>query len=238
MKNIFLKTEWRKLIMINYEVQPALLQPYLPKGTELDSWNGKYFVSVVGFKFINTKVKGIKFPFHINFEQVNLRFYVKRILKNEIRHGVVFIKEIIDKPLIKFIARNLYKENYVTMSMQHHWEINNDTLNISYQWKTNNKWNKISVKSKNELNVSEIDSEERFISEHYWGYIQVNKNKSYEFRVEHPAWKIYTFNEPLINVDFKATYGSAFDCLKYKQPSSAFLVEGSEVFLGDKNLIT
>lgn len=238
MKNIFLKTEWRKLIMINYEVQPALLLPFLPKGTELDSWNGKYFISIVGFKFLNTKVKGIKFPFHSNFEQLNLRFYVKRKIKNEIRHGVVFIKEIIDKPLVKLIARALYKENYVSMPMQHQWDINNKNLSISYRWKQHNKWNDISITAKNELTDSKTNSEERFIAEHYWGYIQVSKSKSYEFRVEHPPWKIYQLKSYSMNVDFKATYGKAFECLQNQQPSSTFLVEGSEVFLGDKELIT
>ena len=110
MKSTFLHTEWRKLIMVNYEVNPAVLKPYLPYGTELDSWNGKYYVSVVGFKFLNTKVKGIKFPFHVNFEQVNLRFYVKRTVNGEVKKGVVFIKEIIDKTIVKFMARTLTKK--------------------------------------------------------------------------------------------------------------------------------
>ena len=238
MKNVFLKTEWRKLIMINYEVNPKILLKYLPKGTELDSWNGKYFVSVVGFKFINTKVKGIKFPFHINFEQVNLRFYVKRKIKNEIRHGVVFIKEIIDKPIVKFIARSLYKENYVTMPMQHHWNVSNTGLDISYRWKLAGKWNDIAINASTHLVASKEGSEERFIAEHYWGYIQVNQKKSYEFKVEHPEWKMYSLNNYKVNIDFNAVYGTDFKHLQKKQPSSVFLVEGSEVLLGDKKRIT
>jgi len=237
MKNPFLHTEWRKLIMVNYEVEPEVLKPYLPFGTELDSWNGKYFVSVVGFKFLNTKVMGIKFPFHINFEQVNLRFYVKRKVGNEIRHGVVFIKEIIDKSIVKFVARMLYKENYVQQPMRHSWKEGKDHFNIKYEWKLNNKWNSISVKTKKILVDTLKNSQERFIAEHYWGNIQIKKNKSYEFKVEHQPWKMYSLINYNIDVDFEAVYGKSFSILKNQQPSSVFLVEGSEVSLGDRKTI-
>lgn len=237
MKNPFLHTEWRKLIMVNYEVNPDILTPYLPFGTELDCWNGKHYVSVVGFKFLNTKVLGIKFPFHVNFEQVNLRFYVKRKVGNEVRHGVVFIKEIIDKSIVKFVARMLYKENYVQQPMKHSWKEDKDYFNIKYEWELNNKWNSISVKTKKVLANSLKNSQERFIAEHYWGNIQIIKDKSYEFRVEHPPWKIYSLVDYNINVDFGAVYGKDFGHLKGKQPSSVFLVEGSEVSLGDRKTI-
>lgn len=223
--------------MVNFEVNPAILKPYLPFGTELDSWNGKYFVSVVGFKFLNTKVMGIKFPFHVNFEQVNLRFYVKRKVGNEIRHGVVFIKEIIDKSIVKFVARMLYKENYVQQPMRHSWQEKNDHFNIKYEWKWKDKWNSISVKTKKVLTDTLKGSQERFIAEHYWGNIKVKNNKSYEFRVEHPPWKIYSLIDYNINVDFETVYGKSFGILKNQKPSSVFLVEGSEVLLGDRKSI-
>ena len=237
MKSTFLHTEWRKLIMVNYEVNPAVLKPYLPYGTELDSWNGKYYVSVVGFKFLNTKVKGIKFPFHVNFEQVNLRFYVKRKVNGEVKKGVVFIKEIIDKTIVKFIARTLYKENYVQYPMKHSWKEVSDQLDIKYEWKLNDKWNSIVVQAKKELSKTKEGSQERFIAEHYWGYIKINKKKSYEFRVEHPEWKMYSLIDYKIDVDFKECYGNDFEILQNQEPTSVFLVEGSEVSLGDRKSI-
>jgi len=233
----FLHTEWRKLIMINYEVNPDLLQPYLPYGTTLDSWNGKCFVSVVGFKFINTKVKGIKFPFHIDFEQVNLRFYVKRKDGEATRHGVVFIKEIIDKPIVKWVANSLYKENYERLPMKSNWLESKENLNVNYQWKIAGKWNEIEVNSGNQLVEVEENSEEQFISEHYWGYIQINDKKSYEFQVEHEPWKVYSINRTKIDIDFKSVYGESFDLLRSQTPSSILLAEGSEVLLGDRKLI-
>ena len=91
----FLNAEWRKLILANYEIDPNILKKYIPAHTELDIWNGRCYVSLVGFMFVNTKMLGMKIPFHINFEEVNLRFYVKHKSKGEYKRGVVFIKEII-----------------------------------------------------------------------------------------------------------------------------------------------
>ena len=135
----FLKAEWRKLIMINYEVSPEILQKYVPKGTELDFFEGKCYVSVVGFMFLNTKLLGMKIPFHSNFEEVNLRFYVKREVDGEIKRGVVFVKEIVPKPALTFVANTVYKENYETLPMKHSWNILEDSLTVDYQWKMKGK---------------------------------------------------------------------------------------------------
>ncbi len=107
MAKTFLKAEWRKLVMANYAVDPALLMNYLPNKTELDFWNGTCYVSLVGFMFQNTKVMGIKIPFHVDFEEVNLRFYVRYKDAGEWKRGVVFIKEIVPKPMLKIVANTI-----------------------------------------------------------------------------------------------------------------------------------
>jgi uncharacterized protein YqjF (DUF2071 family) len=69
---VFLTAEWRHLAMLNYIIDPALLKPLVPAGTELDFWGGQTYVSMVGFLFLNTRVRGIPIPFHRNFEEINL----------------------------------------------------------------------------------------------------------------------------------------------------------------------
>src|SRR5476651_14724 len=118
-KRQFLKAKWTNLLMLNYEVDPAILQPHLPPGTVLDTWEGKTLVSMVGFLFQDTQVLGVKWPFHVNFEEVNLRFYVKHFDGTEWKRGAVFVSEIVPKPLIVLIANNLYKEHYSAMPMRH-----------------------------------------------------------------------------------------------------------------------
>jgi uncharacterized protein YqjF (DUF2071 family) len=77
--------------MLNYEVEPERLMPLVPKGTELDTHDGKTFVSMVGFLFLNTRVMGLAIPFHRDFEEINLRFYVRRKAEDGWRRGVVFV---------------------------------------------------------------------------------------------------------------------------------------------------
>ena len=91
----FLTAEWRDLALLNFEIEPDVLLPHVPGGTEIDLWDGRCFVSVVGFRFFRTRLMGLPIPFHSNFLEVNLRFYVRREVQGELRRGVVFIKEIV-----------------------------------------------------------------------------------------------------------------------------------------------
>jgi len=225
----FLNAQWRKLIMINYAVDPQILMPYLPPKTELDFFEGKAYVSVVGFMFVDTKMLGMKIPFHINFEEVNLRFYVKHKAKDGWRRGVVFIKEIVPKLAISTIANLIYKEHYETCKMRHQWDITSDTLLINYGWKKKGLWNEIEVLAKNTPLDILPGSDLEFITEHYWGYTKINKTQSFEYEVKHPIWKIYPVIEHKIEVDFGTVYGKDFDLLKGQEPASIMLAEGSEI---------
>ncbi len=229
----FLRAEWRKLIMINYKVDPELLKPYVPKGTELDFFQGNCYVSLIGFMFKNTKLLGVKIPFHTNFEEVNLRFYVKRKDKDTWKRGVVFIKEIVPKPAITFVANTIYNENYQTLPMKHSWEIEEDKITVDYQWKTNTEWNKISVLADNKMKDMDPNSEIEFIAEHYWGYAK-NGLKATEYEVTHPSWKYYPVRESNMDVNFEETYGSEFKLLQKLEPDSIFLLEGSEISVENK----
>src|SRR6266700_4972939 len=167
---IFLTAEWRYLAMLNYEVEPVLLSEFIPAGTELDCWNGKAFVSLVGFRFLKTQVRRISIPFHCNFNEVNLRFYVRRREGNEIKTGVVFIKEIVPRWAIAAVARAIYNERYVALPMNHRIEAGETSLSVEYGWNSGVGWNGLSMQAEGNPELPKPDSEERFISEHYWGY--------------------------------------------------------------------
>ena len=177
----FLKAEWRKLAFANYEVDPSILAEYVPPGTELDLWEGKCFVSLIGFIFLNTKIFGIKVPFHSTVEEVNLRFYVKRFENNTWKRGAVFIKEIVSKPALTFVANTIYKEHYETMPMNYEWEENSVNRSVAYYWKKNKIWQSFKITAA--LNTSEIkeNSETEFITEHYWGYFDLVYGKDFKF---------------------------------------------------------
>ena len=228
----FLKAYWKNLILINYEINPNILTPFLPKGTALDSFNGKYFISIVGFMFKDTKVLGVKLPFHINFEEVNLRFYVKHNGKR----GVVFIKEIVPKPLITFVANSIYHEHYQTNKMTHRWEENDNHNEFEYQWKLNDQWQSISVKTEKTLSDIKDNSEEQFITEHYFGYTK-HKNKTYEYEVTHPTWQNLKVTSFKVNLNFEANYGQYFKILQSLKPTSVILATGSKITVKNKRTI-
>lgn len=233
----FLKAEWRKLAFANYIIDSDLLTEYLPFGTELDLWNEKCFVSLVGFMFINTKLLGIKVPWHINFEEVNLRFYVKRYESGEWKRGVVFIKEIVPKRALTFIANNIYNENYETMPMSHNWEKTQNNRIVEYKWGKPGKINTFKIEAS--LNDYDIkpNSDIEFITEHYWGYAKINDQKSNEYEVTHPKWKIYKIEDYKIDVDFGLSYGNKFEFLNSMKPISVMLAEGSEITVENKKSI-
>ena len=233
----FLTAEWRKLAMANYEVSPALLAPYVPFGTELDLWEGKCYVSLVGFMFSNTKLLGIKIPFHTNFEEVNLRFYVKRFNGTQYKRGVVFIKEIVPKPALTFVANTVYQENYETLPMQNRWEETSEKRLVTYQWKKNNHWNSFSVTTKRDAVPIPVGSDTEFITEHYWGYAHRNKHSANEYEVTHPKWEHYPVLDYKIEVAFEAVYGASFGFLSNTSPTSVFLAEGSPITVERKKII-
>jgi len=233
MKKPFLTAEWRKLILVNYAIDPEILKKYLPHKTELDLWEGKCYVSVVGFMFLNTKVKGCKLPGHINFEEVNLRYYVKHDNGDEVRRGVGFIKEMVPKPFIAGVARTIYKEPYQTLPMKHNWSEDNE-INVEYSWKIKGIWNSVSVQAESSPFSFDENSEADFITEHYWGYTKISNARTNEFEVRHPAWNIYKIKNFEVNVDFEANYGADFKFLNQQQPLSVMLAEGSEISVGNK----
>lgn len=214
--------------MANYEVPAELLLPYLPKHTELDLFQGKCYASLVGFMFENTRVLGMKIPFHVNFEEVNLRFYVKRKHGNEWRRGVVFIKEIVAKPAITFVANKLYNENYATHPTAHYKSFKENSTTIGYVWESRNAVNEISFTTNNKKQPLIQGSNEEFITEHYWGYSKAD-DYTVEYAVEHPPWNIFECEKQQVSCTFGEVYGKDFGFLEKQEPSSVFMAEGSEI---------
>lgn len=233
----FLKAEWRKLVIANYVIDKEVLTKYVPSGTELDLWNGNCYVSLVGFMFQNTKLLGIKIPFHVNFEEVNLRFYVKRFENGEWKRGVVFIKEIVPKRALTFVANTVYKEHYETMPMSHTWATDKESSSVEYQWKKQGKWNKFKVQTGTEKFDIDLNSETEFITEHYWGYAKVNEFITNEYEVRHPRWQVYKVKHYDIDVDFGVVYGKEFEFLNQLTPNSVMLAEGSLISVESKRTI-
>jgi uncharacterized protein YqjF (DUF2071 family) len=225
----FLKAKWQNLIMANYEVDPGILEPYLPKGVELDYFNGKTYVSLVGFLFKDTRIFNVPIPKMGTFEEVNLRFYVTRKVGTIQKRGVVFINETVPSKLVALVANTLYKEHYTAVPTKHKFFLEEGEKHIDYEWKVNSAWNSMHVRATTEEFEMQKDSFEEFIFEHYYGYSKLSESKSSEYRIAHPSWKINTVKSYQIQCDFAAFYGKSFESLKHSKPYAVFLAEGSDV---------
>ena len=222
-----LTADWRDLALVNYEIDPAVLLPYLPAGTEIDLWAGNCFVSAVGFRFLKTRLMGVPIPFHANFLEVNLRFYVRREVEGEIRRGVVFIKEIVPRRAIAWVARVLYNENYVALPMRHRV----DACSARYEWRLAGAWNCLALAGLGDWSIPDPTSEAAFITEHYWGYAVQRDGSTLEYRVEHPRWRVAQAEDVELVCDVGRLYGDEFTEALSREPASAFLAEGSEILV-------
>ncbi len=222
----FLTAEWRSLVILNYEIDPVVIASLVPEGTELDSWNGRTFVSVVGFLFLETRIRGIRIPFHHSFEEVNLRFYVRRWAGGEWRRAVVFVKELVPRAAIAWVARTWYNERYVAVPMGHAFSQGGA---VTYWWKNGSDRGALELVARGELAPVREGTEEEFITEHYWGYAKQPDGSTLEYRVEHPRWRVKPADRAALSCDVENLYGAAFVEALSVAPASAFLAEGSAV---------
>lgn len=219
--------------MLNFAIDPAILHDRVPTGTELDFWNDRTYVSIVGFRFLNTRIMGVPIPFHRHFSEVNLRFYVRRKSGDEWRRGVVFIKEIVAVPAVTTIARWVYNENYITLPMRHHIdevaETEHAERSVSYSWKWRQKWTDLSAVVLGKPSSLEPGSEEEFITEHYWGYAGQRDGSTMEYEVEHPPWQVWRAASSKLDCDFESLYGKEFAETLSAKPTSALIADGSAI---------
>ncbi len=228
MAHTFLKANWENLIMANYSVDPEVLTPFLPNGVELDYYHQKAYVSLVGFMFLKTSLFGFPIPFFGSFEEVNLRFYVKRKIGAKIQKGVVFINETVPFKIVASIANKLYKEHYISIPTKHSIDIG-EAKKISYSWKMNKRWNSIEVTANRIQDKIESGSMEAFIFERYFGFTKIDKQTTQSYRINHPSWQTNQLLTATVDCEFGEMYGDSFSGLTQRQPESIFLAEGSPI---------
>lgn len=226
----FLTAEWRDLAIMNYEIAPSVLAPLAPAGTELDAWRGVACVSLVGFRFLRTRLVGLPVPGHAAFPEVNLRFYVRRRVAGEWRRGVVFIREVVARRAVALVARWRYNEPYEVHPMRY--AVERDSGGVArwarYEWRSGGAWAGISLAVRSALATPGDDAEETFITEHHWGYTRQRDGSTVEYHVEHPRWRVAQA-EGTLEGPVREAYGGAFAEALSAPARSAFYAEGSAV---------
>ncbi len=222
--------------MLNYVVDPAFIEPLVPAGTEIDYHDGETFVSIVGFLFLDTRLLGVPIPLHRDFEEVNLRFYVKRRSADTWRRGVVFVRELVPRRAVALVARAFYGEGYLALPMKHNIEHSDSSVSAEYSWRRGQKWEFLKVSASGEPHSIPAGSHAEFITEHYWGYTAV-RDRCSEYRVEHSRWKIWdaaTFN---FCAEIAVLFGRQFAETLRAAPRSVFIADGSPITVQKREIL-
>ena len=228
----FLTARWESLALLNFECPRDFLEPLVPSGTELDTWRDVCLISLVGFRFVDTRVMGVGIPCHRSFEEVNLRFYVRRRHSDgSLRRAVVFIKELVPRRAIALVARLIYNEPYSTVAMNHKISLDPDSGgSVAYGWVHRGLEYCLRASVTGAATAVAPGSEAEFITEHYWGYTRRRGGGTSEYRVDHPGWLIWDALESTYERPQTPTlFGSTFSEVLGPEPRSAFVAVGSEV---------
>ena len=226
----FLTASWEHLVLLNYRVDPALLVPLVPAGTELDTWEGSCFLSLVAFCFLDTRVLGIRVPGHRDFEEANLRFYVRRRSAQGWRRAVVFVRELVPRWAIATVARVIYNEPYLALPMSHEIDVSPDRGgHIAYGWRYRGSTYSVTATVTGPPRPLVRGEQAEFITEHFWGYTRQRDGGTLEYQVEHPPWAVWTPSQAAFSGPATELYGPAFGSILSAQPASAFVALGSPV---------
>jgi uncharacterized protein YqjF (DUF2071 family) len=182
--------------------------------------------------FPKHRMFGIPIPLHRNFEEVNLRFYVRRKAGDDWRRAVVFIKELVPRHSIAFVARVLYNEKYAWVPMAHNVNLPSETNGATRCCTLGGMRavkNTIKLVASGPPQQITPGSLQEFITEHYWGYSTMRNGSTLEYRVDHPQWRIWEADSSHLVCNVESLYGTPFVEVLSQAPSSAFLAEGSGV---------
>ena len=250
---VFLTAWWKNLVMLNYEVPARTLAPFVPPGTELDGWEGEALASIVGFEFDDVRILNARCPFHRHFEEVNLRFYVRRRTPDGWRRGVVFVRELVPLPAVALLARRLYGEPYRALPMRRRFRhraapsahpgrtTSASSTAARYSWRHDGVWSHVEVTADTgrEPARPEPGSEEEFVTDHAYGY-GTRRGRTIEYVVEHPRWRCWKVLDARFDCrpeTVRALYGENF-APYLESPRSAYLVEGSPVVVRRPRAVT
>lgn len=229
----FLTAEWRHLLFVNFEIDPTLAQRYVPRGTELDLLDGRALASIVAFRFLKTRLLGVPVPWHRDFDEINLRLYVRHRTPDGWRRGVTFVRELVPRPAIAWTARLAYNEPYRAVRMRH--AISMDPMtggSLRYGWRQSGSWHEVGATVTGPNQPIEPDSTIGFVTEHYFGYTRQRNDSTVEYAVHHDRWRVWPDATTELKIDIPAVYGADWAPALTAPPFSAFVCDGASVAIG------
>lgn len=226
MRRPFLTARWEHLIIANYAVDDAVLGARVPRGLELDRWNGNAYVSLVAFRFLDTRVMGVRWPGFVNFPELNLRFYVR---DGAGRRGVMFVREYVPSRVVGAIARAVYNEPYASARMSGEVTNAGERVRAAYSIRAGGREHRMNAESSDAPVVPGEGTAEHFFKEHDLGFGVDRRGRVLTYRVDHPRWAVFPSPTAAIDVDWALLYGEEWRVMNGRRADSVVFARGSEV---------
>ncbi|HKE19548.1 MAG TPA: DUF2071 domain-containing protein [Kofleriaceae bacterium] len=222
---------------MTFAIDPRALRGLVPVGTEIDTFDdGRAPLSMVALRFDDSRVLGLPIPFARSYDQVALRFYVRRWLGGDRwRRGTVPVIEFVPVSALVSAGHVLYGEAYerrpVTSRVRPPDPGTNRGGRAVYRWRTDRSIHRLAVDFSGELHLPAPDSREAFLVERYWGYLARHADLTSEVRVDHPPWRIWSAAEGHLTAEVPQLFGDRFARALASPPVSVVVAEGSRLEL-------
>jgi uncharacterized protein len=225
---VFLTARWTDVLLVNCRVSPSLLQPYVPSGSTLDTPDAEpdaHLLSMIVFRFQDTRVREMRVPTAQDFAELNLRFYVR----DNDRRAAVFLREFVPAPLVILGARLFYRQPYYPARISHTVTRQDAEIRVQTRFRNHAHRGTIDVTARNTPRVPDEASVEHFIKEHYWGFHQDRRGGSFAYRVDHPIWTTYPVEQATMTIDPGALLGGAWRSVNWHEARhSVVFADGSD----------
>jgi len=220
-----LTARWSNLVLLTYEVDPALVEPWLPGGVEADLVGGRALVSLIAFDFLDTRIRGRRIPGFVDFPEINFRTYVR----GGDRLGVVAIRELVPSPLAAAVGRLRFNEPFRAAPIESRTVSMGDELLVEHRWKWKDQGYFLRMTSDQTSVPAAAEAPAHHLLGRRWAYGRSRRGEPKVLRIEHPEWALRRVRTLDFDVDYAALYGPEWAVLNGKQPASTHLAVGSAV---------
>jgi uncharacterized protein len=181
-----MKQTWYDLLFAHWEIEPELLQPFIPSGLQLDTYQGKAWIAVVPFRMSGIRLKYMpSIPYTSNFPEINVRTYVTY----QGKPGVYFFSLDASNYLAVKVAKSFFHLPYYHSKI----EVRSEGASIkyhSYRKKSREEFRfKGNYQPISDVFHAERGSLEYWLTERYCLYTE-KYNRLYRGEIHHPPWPL------------------------------------------------
>ena len=230
-----MRARFSELVALNFSIDPAILQPLVPRGLELDFFKDETYVSLIAMMLRDVRVFG--FPIHIasGFEEINLRFYVRRRVGDSYRKGACFLKDYVSGAAAAWVLGRIFKAEFGRLKLKHKNsgfdpKEENAIPEVDYQWKVDDHMNRVRVKAREKVQRMGADTKVGFILNHNNEY-SCRNGKTLEYAMARPQWVVWNAAQANFTCDVRKLFGPEFEKPLSRRPASVFVTSGSEVVI-------